>query len=122
MKIEKTDLGHISIGVISDEKLSKLDCGYCEAQTMYYIYAKDGKMYNGNIFKIITWSTKSKVDTILEKDTISLFYDYQWQQIVWYINEKYVGHLPISREDLHRHLYPFVMMTSRGDEISVIKK
>lgn len=80
MKIEKTDLGHISIGVISDEKLSKLDCGYCEAQNMYYIYAENGRMYNGNIFKYLSLaaSTASKVSTILEKDTISLFYDYEW--------------------------------------------
>ena len=65
MKIEKKDLGHISIGVFSDEKLSKLDCGYCEAQTMYYIYAKDGRIYHGNIFKYLTSSSPSKVSTIL---------------------------------------------------------
>jgi hypothetical protein len=50
VKIEKSGSREISVGFILEEKLPKLYCGFCEDEMMYYIYAKNAKIYHGSWF------------------------------------------------------------------------
>lgn len=91
---------------------------------MYYFYCYDGYIYHDSTFlNFIKTSKSSKSEGGLEGDIITMFVDQEEWKVAWYINNRYVGAENIDlkhRTNLTR-LYPFIEITTKGDEIQLLQ-
>ena len=81
---------------------------------MYYLYCANGHIYHGETAFILQKSKKSRTASVKSGDVVTVFIDRKERELVWYVNGRYAESEFISKE---AELYPFVLMTSRGDEV-----
>jgi hypothetical protein len=118
IQILETLYGMISLGVMPKYKVGQ-DCVYCDSSQMLYFYCKDGSIYNGKIMGVYPYSYKTKFNNIRSGDILTMFIDNKSKDVVWYINSRYAG--SESLRVIEGEVYPFIEMTSRGDEIRIIQ-
>lgn len=71
----------ISIGVLPSTKKNQ-ECVYCDVSDIYYLYCKNGNIYNGQYFDIKLTSTQvlhrsksTRIDSVKAGDVVTMFID-----------------------------------------------
>ena len=89
---------------------------------MYYFYCRNGYIYHDSFLGVISRSERSLNPGVKEGDVVTMFVDHHKWQLIWYVNNQYAGLHFIDHE--HRgnmtRLFPFLELTSRGDEVSLL--
>ena len=107
----------ISFGVMPESKKNQ-NCVYCDSTNMYYIYGRNADIYNGQVLSYYYKSKNTKFQKINNGDILTMFIDNKDKEVYWYINSRYAGSQWIK--DIEGDVYPFIEMTSRGDEIKLL--
>ena len=118
VKIVQTLYGQVSFGIMPEHKRQQ-DCVYCDSSLMYYLYSYNGNIYNGKILNLIHKSKSTRFQKVTNGDILTLFVDNKDKTVIWYVNSQYAG--SESFKEVEDPVYPFVEMTSRGDEIKVLQ-
>jgi len=78
------------MGIMPHEKREQ-NCIYCDSTRIYYLYAQNGYIYNGEICGLMNKAKETKVTLIKEGDIISMFVNLKDFTVAWYVNGRYVG-------------------------------
>lgn len=118
IEIVETLYGMISFGVMPEAKKEE-SCVYCDTAKMFYLYSYNGKIYNGKILSVLHRSKETRFPKLGAGDVLTLFVDNKERTVVWYVNSRYAGSEDIR--EIEGEVYPFVEMTTRGDEVRIVQ-
>lgn len=74
-------------------------------------------MYNGETLGLINRSEKSRFSKVSSGDVIAVFVNMEEGVIEWFLNNSFAAKLEISSDLRGERMFPFIEVTSMGDEI-----
>ena len=67
---------------------------------------------------MVHWSRQTRFEKLANGDIVTMFVDRKDNKVIWYVNNRYAASEPLK--DIEGELYPFIEMTSRGDQIEIL--